>query len=161
MVKVKGREFKLAVGWNKEEVRKPERSTVLAAGYDFYAAEEVTIVPIWRAVLSGMTIAPQKVHTGVRANMEEDEVLMIYNRSSNPIKRRLLLALGVGVVDADYYNTGYDISFDFWNFGLRPMFIEKGDKIGQGVFQKFLKVNDEVPVTRIRTGGNGSTDVDE
>lgn len=158
---VKGRFFEVADNWKKEDIELPERSTINAAGYDFRAAEEITVVPVWRSVISSMTIRPQKVHTGIKARMEDDEVLKIYNRSSSPIYRLLLLASGVGVIDSDYYRTGKDISFDFWNFGIRPYTIYKGDRIGQGVFQKFLKVTNELPVERIRTGGNGSTDVEE
>jgi dUTP pyrophosphatase len=155
-----GRFFEVADKWKKVDIELPKRSTKKSAGYDFYTAEDVSIVPIWRSVIHNLTIKPQKVHTGIKVSMEDDEVLLVYNRSSNPIKRLLNLANGVGVIDADYYDTGEDISFDFWNFGLFPQHIDKGTKIGQGVFQKFLKVDAEKPVLTKRTGGNGSTDVE-
>lgn len=146
--------FSIAEGWENEDIILPQRATKKSAGYDFYAAEDITIVPIWRAVISAMTIRPQKIHTGVRVTMEDDEVLKVYNRSSNPLKRLLLLACGVGIIDADYDG---EISFDFWNFGIKPKYIIKGERVGQGVFQKFLIVKDEKEPESIRIGGNGST----
>lgn len=157
---VKGRFFEVADSWENEEIELPQRSTTKSAGYDFRAAEDITIVPIWRSVLAGMTIKPQKVHTGIKVAMEDDEALFIYNRSSNPIVSLLMLACGTGVIDADYYQTDKDISFDFWNFGLKPLHIEKGQRIGQGVFKKILLVNEEIKPTTKRTGGNGSTGIE-
>ena len=107
-------------------------------------------------------IKPTLVHTGIKACMEDDEVLELYNRSSNPKKLGLILANSVGVVDADYYNNpdnDGEIMFAFYNFKPWSVTIKAGDKIGQGVFKKFLRptinciVNDEE-----RTGGFGSTD---
>jgi dUTP pyrophosphatase len=149
------RKFYVNKEWEDKNINLPQRQTKKAAGYDFEAAEDITIVPIWRSILNRMTIKPQKVHTGISVKMESDDVLKVYNRSSGPVKRLLMLALGVGVIDADYEG---EISFDFWNFGLVPMHIEKGDRIGQGVFTKFLLTDDDVPPKRKRTGGNGSTD---
>lgn len=140
----------------------PQRQTKNAAGYDFEAAEDIEIVPIWRAIMKGMDIKPQLVHTGVKAAMEPDEALFMYNRSGNPIKRFLLLGNGVGVVDSDYYgnesNDG-EIMFQFWNFGIRPQIIRKGERIGQGVFKKFLLTDDDhLAAKKTRKGGHGSTE---
>jgi dUTP pyrophosphatase len=152
------RRFYLHEDWLDSEINLPQRQTKKSAGYDFEAAEDVTIVPIWRAVIHTLTIVPQKVNTGVAVKMNEDDVLKIYNRSSNPIQRLLMLANGTGVIDADYNG---QISFDFWNFGLFPKEIKKGDRIGQGVFQKFLLTDNDTEPKRIRKGGNGSTDLNK
>lgn len=139
----------------------PQRATKNSAGYDFEAAQDVMIPPIWRA-LSGFNIKPILVPTGIKAKMEPDEALFMYNRSSNPIKNFLLLGNGTGVVDSDYYsnedNDG-EIHFQFWNFGLTEKVIKKGDRIGQGVFKKFLLVDgDSETPKKTRKGGHGSTD---
>lgn len=107
-------------------------------------------------------IAPTLVHTGIKASMENDEVLELYNRSSNPKKLGLVLANGVGVVDSDYFenkdNDG-EIMFAFYNFKPWAVTLKVGDKVGQGVFKKYLRpekglvINDEN-----RDGGFGSTD---
>ena len=66
--------------------------------------------------------------------MQDDEVLMLYNRSSNPKKKGLILANSVGVVDKDYYgNTDNDghFMFAFYNIKDEDVFIKKGEAIGQ------------------------------
>lgn len=101
---------------------------------------------------------PTKVNTGIKAKMEDDEVLYLYNRSSNP-KMGLILANGVGVGDADYYgNPGNDghLMFQFLNFGKEDVKIKKGEKIGQGIFAKYL-VTDNDNAEGNRIGGFGST----
>lgn len=107
--------------------------------------------------------APILVHTGIKAYMAEDEVLMLYNRSSNPKKLGLVLANSVGVIDSDYYgnsdNDG-EIMFAFYNLFPFPVTIKKGDKLGQGVFTKFLKADNDISGGD-RLGGFGSTDKKE
>lgn len=155
-----GRKFEVAKGFEEQGINIPVRSTKNSAGYDFEAAEDIIIVPIWRTLIHSLNVKPQLVKTGIKAQMEQDEALFLYNRSSNPIKNGLLLSNGVGVVDSDYYgnedNDGH-IMFAFWNFGLFEKKINKGDKIGQGVFKKFLTIDDEVKTTKTRKGGYGST----
>src|SRR5690348_3344979 len=116
------RKFYVHDEWADKAINLPKRMTKNSAGYDFEAAEDITIVPIWRSILHSMMIKPQKVHTGVSVKMQEDEVLVISNRSSNPIKFLLALATGIGVIDADYEG---EISFDFWNFGISNVEIKK------------------------------------
>ena len=94
--------------------------------------------------------------------METDEVLELYNRSSNPKKLGLVLANSVGVVDADYYsnpdNDG-EIMFAFYNFMPFDITLKVGDKVGQGVFKKFLRPTKGLNVKSVkREGGFGSTD---
>lgn len=155
------RKFEVVLGFEDAEINLPKRQTKNAAGYDFEAAADVMIPPIWRTIRFGMNIKPIGVPTGIKAVMGKDEVLMIHNRSGNPIKNFLLLDNGVGVVDSDYYNNDKNdghIMFHFWNFGITEKHIKKGDRIGQGVFQKFLLVDNDTEPKNIRTGGHGSTD---
>lgn len=166
-----------------KDAKLPEYSTKSSAGADFFCAEEVTIPSLLDSTLTMASIGegnsvnnvywgdllgansklfkPTMVHTGIKAKMEDDEVLYLYNRSSNPVKLGLVLANGVGVVDADYYgNTGNDgeIMFAFYNLGPLPVTLHVGDKIGQGVFQKFLKSENATVLDEERAGGFGSTD---
>lgn len=148
------------------EAQLPEYQTEHAAGADFFCAEEVTILPFWSATIypSGAKYKnhkPTLVHTGIKANMEEDEVLELYNRSSNPKKLGLVLANGVGVVDADYYNNldnDGEIMFAFFNISDEPVTLHVGDRIGQGVFKKYLRPTEGLRIKDAeRTGGFGST----
>ena len=93
--------------------------------------------------------------------MYEDEVLELYNRSSNPKKLGLILANSVGVVDADYYgnpdNDG-EIMFAFYNLKPWDVTLKVGDRIGQGVFKKFLRPEVGLDINnKAREGGFGST----
>ena len=132
------------------DARLPERATKHSAGYDFYAARDLMILPNRIGV----------AWTGVKVYMQPDDVLKLYNRSSNPSKKGLMLANGVGIVDADYYNNPDNegnIGFAFYNISNETMTICKGDKLGQGVFEKYNVADNDICGTE-RTGGFGSTD---
>ncbi len=74
--------------------RLPKRSTKHSAGYDF-------------ATLTDFTLKPKEIKlipTGIKANMNENEVLMLYIRSSLGFKYNLRMCNQVGIIDKDYYN---------------------------------------------------------
>lgn len=150
----KTRGFEICKGFEEKEIHLPIRKTEHAAGYDFECAED-TVVPKY---VPGMN--PTLIPTGVKSYMMDDEVLYLYNRSSNPKKKGLILANSVGVIDQDYYgnpdNDGH-IMFAFYNNKEEDIVIKKGETIGQGVFQKYLLIDGD-QATGKRTGGFGSTD---
>ena len=150
---MRSRGFEVAKGFEDKNINLPERKTKFSAGYDIEAAEDIVIpkfIP---------RMKPTLVKTGIKAYMMDDEVLYLYNRSSNPGKKGLVLANSVGVVDKDYYgnpdNDGH-IMFAFFNIKDEDIEIKKGDAIGQGVFAKYLTVDDDSS-EGIRQGGFGST----
>ena len=151
MEKIRG--FEVAKGFEDKEINLPVRKTKFSAGYDIEAAEEV-VVPSFK---KGMN--PTLIKTGIKAYMQDDEVLMLYNRSSNPKKKGLILVNSVGVIDKDYYgnqdNDGH-IMFAFYNVKDEDITIKKGEAIGQAVFQKYL-VTDDDSAEGERIGGFGST----
>ena len=136
MEKIRG--FEIAKGFEDKEINLPVRKTKYSAGYDIEAAED-TIIPSFK---KGMK--PTLIKTGLKAYMQDDEVLILANRSSNPGKKGLILANSIGVVDKDYYgnedNDGH-IMFAFFNIKDEDIEIKKGDCIGQGMFQKYLTVD--------------------
>lgn len=159
------RGFMVCKGFEDKEITLPERSTKNSAGYDFCAAEDTVIESYFKKVIKSITakeenpLKPTLVKTGIKSYMPEDEVLYIYNRSSNPMKKGIILANSVGVIDSDYFenpdNDGH-IMFAFYNFFPFDVTVKKGDKIGQGIFQKYLKAdNDNADGERL--GGYGST----
>ncbi|MBO5478497.1 MAG: dUTP diphosphatase [Clostridia bacterium] len=151
MEKIRG--FEVAKGFEESGINLPIRKTKYSAGYDIEAAED-TVIPSFK---KGMN--PTLVKTGLKAYMQDDEVLYLYNRSSNPKKKGLILANSVGVVDKDYYgnpdNDGH-IMFAFYNIKEEDITIKKGEAIGQAVFQKYL-VTDDDNAEGERLGGFGST----
>ncbi len=151
MEKLRG--FEVAKGFENKEINLPIRKTKYSAGYDIEAAEDV-VVPSFK---KGMN--PTLVKTGLKAYMQDDEVLFLYNRSSNPKKKGLIVANSVGVIDKDYYgnqdNDGH-IMFAFYNIKEEDITIKKGEAIGQAIFQKYL-VTDDDNAQGERVGGFGST----
>ena len=151
MEKIRG--FEIAKGFEDKGINLPIRKTKYSAGYDVEAAED-TVIPSFK---KGMN--PTLVKTGIKAYMADDEVLMLYNRSSNPKKKGLELANGVGLVDADYYNNPDnegEIAFAFKNTRDYIVVIEEGEKLGQGMFVPFFIASDDNAENE-RTGGFGST----
>lgn len=134
------RGFEVAKGFENKQINLPVRKTKFSAGYDVEAAEDC-IIPSFK---KGMK--PTLVKTGIKAYMQEDEVLILANRSSNPGKKGLVLANSIGVIDCDYYenpdNDGH-IMFAFFNIKDEDIEIKKGDTIGQAIFQKFLVTDDD------------------
>lgn len=163
------RGFEVITTYQEQEIEIPKRATHQSAGYDFAAAEDVVIPSIWKQWFSrriGQDPAVEKklkpvlVRTGIKAYMGEAEFLQLANRSSNPLKRFLVLSNGIGVIDSDYYNNPANeghIMFQFTNFGLKDIQIKKGEKIGQGIFLPFLKADQDQSLGE-RTGGFGSSD---
>ena len=70
-----------------------------------------------------------------------------------------MLTNAVGVVDGDYYenedNDGH-IMFSVINLKEEDLQIKKGDAIGQAMFLKYLKVDND-NAEGLRKGGFGST----
>ncbi len=151
MEKIRG--FEIVKGYEDKGINLPIRKTKYSAGYDIEAVEDV-VIPSFK---KGMN--PTLVKTGLKAYMQDDEMLLLYNRSSNPKKKGLILANSVGVIDKDYYgnsdNDGH-IMFAFYNIKDEDVVIKKGEAIGQGIFQKYL-VSDDDNAQGERVGGFGST----
>ena len=133
----------------EKDIKLPERSTSKSAGYDFFVPEDVV------CKAHEITL----VKTGVKAYIPEDETLLLFNRSSNPKKKGLIILNGVGVVDADYVdnpdNEG-EICGLFYNMLEEDVILKAGEKIMQGIFMKFA-VTDDDNAKGERTGGFGST----
>jgi dUTP pyrophosphatase len=91
--------------------------------------------------------------------MLDDEDLSLLNRSSNPEKKNLVIPQSLGLIDADYYNCPKnegEVFFSFYNLNTESVIIKKGEKLGQGVFRKYLIVDND-NAKGVRQGGFGST----
>ena len=105
-----------------------------------------------------------KFKTGIKACMNEDEVFYLYIRSSIGYKYNVTLANSVGVIDSDFYNNEDNeghISVCLINHGDKDYEVNIGDRIAQGVFMKYLTVDNEEKVEKKRKGGIGSTNKKE
>ena len=130
-------------------IKLPSRATKYAAGYDIYSPIDFVLKP-------NETI---KIPTGIRCEMKEDIVLMIFPRSSLGFKYRMMLENTVGIIDSDYYyadNEGH-LFIKFTNHGDKDFEIHKNMAFAQGIFVKYYKTYDD-NVDTVRKGGLGSTD---
>ena len=132
----------------------PKRSTKNSAGYDIASLEEYTLKPGEAHIFV----------TGLKVSMNSDEVLYLYGRSSFGYKYNITLANSVGVIDSDFYNNidneGH-FKVKLINHGEKEVKINIGDRIAQGVFMKYLIVDNEEEIIKERKGGLGSTDKEE
>lgn len=147
-MKVRGFEF--VTLYNKAGLVLPQRKTSYSAGYDLAAAEDTLIEP------RKVTLIP----TGVKAYMQQDEYLGIHIRSSLAVKHQLSLINAQGIIDADYYNNESNeghILIAVLNSSNSPFAVNKGDRIAQGIFYKYLLADDDTTAVNVRTGGIGST----
>lgn len=128
----------------------PKRSTKTSAGYDFFALYDYTLKP-------GEIM---KVPTGIKASMENDEVLFLIDRSSMGFKYNVRMCNQVGVIDQDYYNNPNNEGH-MWiriqNEGDKDYIVKKGEGMIQGIFMKYLKTDDDIESDRVRDGAFGST----
>lgn len=128
----------------------PNRSTKNSAGYDFFSLFDFSLKP-------GEIM---KIPTGIKANMENNDVLFLVVRSSMGFKYNVRMCNQVGVIDSDYYNNS-DNEGHIWiklkNEGDKDFIVKNGDAICQGIFLNYLTVTNERDVKKIRNGGLGST----
>lgn len=168
------------------DLKMPERKTAHSAGYDICAAKDIVIPPYMEQVEDLLNLytnekkleepiglkdmadftkghRPTLIPTGVKCKLEPDAYLELSIRSSSPLKYWLILANGVGIIDADYYNNEDnegEIMFQVINLSPIEIKIQNGDIIGQGIIKKYFITEDDC-ATGERTGGFGSTTVTE
>lgn len=134
----------------KTDNKIPAYQTKNAAGLDLYCVSEKDI-----------TIKPNetvKIHTGVQVEIPEGYFGAVYPRSSTGVKKNLMLANTVGIIDSDYRG---ELMVFFYNYGSEEQVIENGDRLAQLVIQPYLRCKvkkvEKLNDTRRGDGGFGST----
>lgn len=131
-------------------IQKPSRSSQYSAGYDFRLPIKVTLEPGEK----------QLIFSDIKAYMEPDEMLKLYPRSGLSTKKGIILANIVAVIDADYVdnksNDG-NIGLCLWNTSNEIVTLEAGERVCQGIFEKYYTVVDEEGELQTRQGGFGSS----
>ena len=144
------RKFEICEGYENKATL-PERGTKYSAGYDFYTANDSPI-----EIGAGETVT---IPTGIKAYMNNDEVLLIHVRSSVGIKRGLVLANITPVIDSDYVDNKFNegnIILAIRNTTDETVVIQPRERIAQGIFMKYL-ITDDDNASGERKGGIGST----
>ena len=167
-----------------KEIVMPVRKTGQSAGYDLVAAEDYIIPSVFQLASEADEVwnvneeefvtleqmaeftkitkyRPTLVSTGMKCKLDPDTFLQLSVRSSSPLKHWLMLANGVGIIDADYYNNPNnegEIFLQIYNLSPFNIQIKEGEAIGQGIILPYGVTEDDV-VMGDRTGGFGSTNV--
>jgi dUTP pyrophosphatase len=130
------------------DARIPEYQSVDAAGFDLAAVADVTVDP-GRVAL---------VPTGLVIQVPIGMFLGIFARSSTPLKKGLMVANGVGVVDPDYCGPDDEVKIAVMNFTPDPVTVRAGDRIAQGILLEAPRVEwAEAPAEGTSRGGFGSS----
>ena len=127
----------------------PEPASSRAAGFDLASAVDIEIPP--RSI--------RLVGTGLVIAVPDGYFLGIFARSSTPLKRGLMVANGVGVIDPDYCGPTDEIKIQVLNFTDAPVQVKRGDRLAQGIVLpspqiEWQEVEDVAAPAR---GGFGST----
>jgi dUTP pyrophosphatase len=127
----------------------PTYGTSGAAAFDLSAAHDVAIDPRQIAL----------VRTGLIIEVPAGFFLGIFARSSTPLKRGLMVANGIGVVDSDYCGPTDEILVQLLNVSDAVVEVRKGDRLAQGMILPAPRVTwEEVEELRaVERGGFGST----
>jgi dUTP diphosphatase len=128
----------------------PSYGTLEAAGFDLAAAHDLVVAP------RQITL----VRTGLVIEVPTGYFLAIFARSSTPLKRGLIVANGVGVIDPDYSGPNDEVMIQVMNVGDADVKVSRGDRLAQGIVLPAPRVAwEEVSEIReVTRGGFGSTD---
>lgn len=127
----------------------PSYQTAGAAGFDLAASADVTVQP-------GQIVL---VPTGLVIAVPAGHFLGIFARSSTPLKRGLVVANGVGVLDSDYSGPTDELKIQLMNVTAAPVDVKRGDRLAQGVIMPFVRAEFEeiAAASGPDRGGFGST----
>jgi dUTP pyrophosphatase len=127
----------------------PSYQTAGAAGFDLASSADVTIAP------GAIVLIP----TGLVVEVPAGHFLGIFARSSTPLKKGLIVANGVGVLDSDYCGPTDEVKIQVMNVTSAPVSVARGDRIAQGIVLPYVRVEieDGGGATAPSRGGFGST----
>ncbi len=129
----------------RPDIPLPAYQTPGAAGFDLAASEDVRVEP------DAVALVP----TGLVIRVPDGYFLAIFARSSTPLKRGLIVANGVGVIDGDYCGAKDEIKIQVLNVTREPVTITAGDRIAQGLFIPVARAAWEETDEDLRTGSRG------
>ena len=99
------------------------------------------------------------VRTGLVIEVPSGHFLGIFARSSTPLKRGLMVANGVGVVDPDYSGPEDEVMIQVLNFSTAVVSIKRGDRLAQGIVLPSPRItwNEVADIRQVTRGGFGAT----
>lgn len=127
----------------------PRYESAGAVGFDLITRVTTKIEPGEIALVPGNVIV----------KVPEGHALIIVPRSSLPRKKALVCPHSLGVIDQDYHGPDDEILVQVQNISEEPVFVERGERIAQGLFVKVEQVEwaEEEVLAHESRGGFGST----
>ncbi len=127
----------------------PAAASPGAAGFDLSAREDCEI-PAGQIRLVG---------TGLVIKVPDGHFLAVFARSSTPLKRGLMVANGVGVIDADYCGPADEVKIQLLNVTGETVHVRRGDRLAQAIVLAAPAIEwvETAAVTAVSRGGFGST----
>lgn len=128
----------------------PQYQTKGSVAFDLYSRRKVVIKPF----------VPTIIPLNVVIRVPKGYFLLLAARSSLPLKKQLMVANGIGIIDQDYCGENDEIGLQVINFSRRSTTIDRGERIAQALLVKISKVLKFIEVNKINSksrGGFGST----
>lgn len=144
--------MKLSIQRIDDSLPLPSYQTKGSVAFDLYVRESVAIEPF----------EPVVVPTNLIVKVPAGFVLLLGSRSSLPLKKKLMIANSVGVIDQDYSGPQDEIGVELLNFSKKTVMIERGERIAQAMLVPIARVEEfvEVKMEGESRGGFGSTGSD-
>lgn len=141
--------MKLEIARIDETLPIPAYQSTGAVAFDLYSRTDVTIEPF------EVVVAP----TNLIVKVPSGYVLLLQSRSSLPIRKKLMVANSVGVIDQDFCGPDDEIGVELLNFSNSPVTVTRGERIAQAMLVSITKVDSfvEVAMNGESRGGFGST----
>ena len=127
----------------------PAYQSTGAVAFDLYSRTDMVINPF------EVMVAP----TNLIVKVPSGYVLLLQSRSSLPIRKKLMVANSVGVIDQDFCGPDDEIGVELLNFSQAPVEVARGERIAQAMLVSIAKVDSfvEVIMDGESRGGFGST----
>jgi len=126
----------------------PEYKTKGAVAFDIYSRIAAKIKP------QEVKLLP----TNLIIKVPKGYFLLVASRSGT-FKKGLMMANNVGILDQDYNGPEDELNFAAYNFSAKPVKIEVGERIAQGLMIPVKKVcwQEAEKISKKSRGGFGST----
>jgi dUTP pyrophosphatase len=128
----------------------PAYQTMGSAAFDLYSRLDIEI-SAW---------VPTLVPTNLIVKVPKGYFLMVSSRSSLQLKKNLMVANGIGIVDQDYHGDEDEMKVILLNYTNQTVHVKRGERIAQATLVQIGKASkfiEKKSLSRKSRGGFGST----
>ena len=128
----------------------PQYHTQGSVAFDLFSRKEIIIIPF----------KPTLIPLNVIIKIPKGYFLMLACRSSTPMKKMIMVANGIGIIDQDYHGPNDEICLQVLNFSRQQVVVQRGERIAQALLVKITTVthfSEKKQLKKQSRGGFGST----